>query len=25
MAALRDVREGSYDAEIAMWRPDLAE
>lgn len=25
MTALEDVRRGSFDAEIAMWRPDLAE
>jgi hypothetical protein len=24
-AALRDVREGKFDSEIQMWRPDLAE
>ena len=24
MSALRYVREGSYDAEIAAWRPDLS-
>jgi hypothetical protein len=25
MTALEDVRRGSFDAEIAQWRPDLAE
>lgn len=24
MSALRDVREGSYDAELVTWRPDLS-
>ncbi|UKD50831.1 hypothetical protein L3Q65_00615 (plasmid) [Amycolatopsis sp. FU40] len=23
LAALRDVREGEFDADIPMWRPDL--
>jgi hypothetical protein len=24
-AALRDVRDGHFDSQIQMWRPDLAE
>jgi hypothetical protein len=24
MTALQDVRDGKFDGEIAMWRPDLA-